>query len=385
MKAWAAIITGLFGLALAGAAPAESVKTEHVQAELAPETSAAAPGSTVYVALHQKIIPGWHTYWRNPGDTGQATTLTWTLPDGWKAGDIVWPTPGRYVTGPLMNYVYADEVYLPVPIEVPASAKPGSTASLKADVTWLVCKDICIPEQGKLSLSLPIANGSPVADPKAGAAIAKTLAEAPKPVGLKGAFRLSGGEIKLSVTGAALKGADISHAYFYPFDAGIIDHTKAQKAAAGPQGVSLELVPDPEFARTPKPAIAGVLSLGPGHDYEVSAKTGAPLAGAAGTTPMAETGGRGESAATSGASGLLAALGLAFLGGQPLPRALGRGSDLEHAGKVQARQQHDKRQHRHHGWRLQLEAPAHRLARRLGRNQGPGEGEEAQHHAYGKG
>ena len=316
MKAWAAIITGLLGLALASAASAAPVKTEHLQVELAPETTAATPGSTIYVALHQKIIPGWHTYWRNPGDTGQATTLNWTLPDGWKAGDIVWPTPGRYVTGPLMNYVYADEVYLPVPIEVPATAKPGSKVTLKADAMWLVCKDLCVPEQAKLSLDLPVIAGSSAPDPKFGAAIAKTLAEAPKPVGLKGAFSLTGGEIKLSMTGAALKGADVSHAYFYPFDAGVIDHTKAQKAATGPEGVSLELVPDPEFARTPKAAIAGVLSLGPGHDYEVSAKTGAALAGAAGTTPMGETGGKAAPAAGSeGATGLLAALGLALLGG----------------------------------------------------------------------
>ncbi|MEO6341120.1 MAG: protein-disulfide reductase DsbD domain-containing protein [Caulobacteraceae bacterium] len=317
MNAWTAIIAGLASLALATAAPAASVKTEHVQVELAPQTAAATPGGTIYVALHQKIVPGWHTYWRNPGDTGQATTLTWTVPAGWKAGEIVWPTPGRFVTGPLVNYVYANEVYLPVPIEVPASAKPGSSVTLKADVAWLVCKDICVPEQAKLSLDLPVVAGSSAPDAKFGAAIAKTLADAPKPVGLKGAFSLTGGEIKLSMTGAALNGADVSHAYFYPFEPGIIDHLKAQKAATGPQGVSLALVPDPEFVRTPKAAFAGVLSLGPGHDYEVSAKTGAALAGAAGTTPMAETGGKAGAAgaATSGASGLLAALGLALLGG----------------------------------------------------------------------
>ena len=64
----------------AGLAHAAPVKTQHVEAELLPQTTGAAPGSTLYVALRQKIVPGWHTYWRNPGDAGQATSITWTLP-----------------------------------------------------------------------------------------------------------------------------------------------------------------------------------------------------------------------------------------------------------------------------------------------------------------
>ncbi len=90
-------ILALLTLALAGlgAAPALSAPFDsgHVQVELVADQTAVAPGGMVHVALRQEIEPGWHTYWRNPGDSGQATTLAWTLPAGWYAGDIVWAPP----------------------------------------------------------------------------------------------------------------------------------------------------------------------------------------------------------------------------------------------------------------------------------------------------
>jgi DsbC/DsbD-like thiol-disulfide interchange protein len=129
-------------LAPAVAAP---VNSGHIEAELVSQENGAVPGSTVIVALRQKIADGWHTYWRNPGDSGEATKIGWTLPTGWKAGEIQWPAPHNLPIGPLMNYGYEGEVLLPVAIEVPANAKPGPN-TLKADVAFLVCKDLCIPE-----------------------------------------------------------------------------------------------------------------------------------------------------------------------------------------------------------------------------------------------
>jgi len=322
MRTWAiAILVALLGLAGTGAANAAPVKTEHLQVELAPQSTAATPGGTIFVALHQKIIPGWHTYWRNPGDTGLATTLDWTLPAGWKAGPIVWPAPGRYVLGSLMNYVYANEVYLPVPIEVPANAKPGPV-TLKAKASWLVCKDICIPEQADLTLTLPVAAATPAPNPTFGAAVAKTLADAPKPAGLKATYGLDKGALRISIAGAGVKGADVSRAYFYPYEPGIIEHIKPQKAGRGADGLTLALSPDPEF-KAPKGDISGVLVLGPGKSFEVTAKPGPALAGVEGVTPLAATGegsGGGGLAADGGSApslkgGLLAALGLAFVGG----------------------------------------------------------------------
>ena len=118
-------------------------RTERIEAELVPLSQWAAPGSTTVVAVRQKIAPGWHTYWRNPGDSGGAASLTWTLPAGVAADPILWPLPRRQRLMSLMNYGYSGEVLLPVPIHVPASARPGEVLTLTADALFLVCSDGC--------------------------------------------------------------------------------------------------------------------------------------------------------------------------------------------------------------------------------------------------
>src|SRR3990167_4039788 len=186
-------------------AMAQPVDTGHLIAELVARDATVTPGATTYVALRQKIDKGWHTYWRNSGDSGEATKVVWPLPAGWTAGDIVWPAPQRQPTGPLMNYGYHDEVLLPVPITVPASARPGETVTLKAAASFLVCADICIPEDAVLTITLPVADGLAQPDPKWGAAIARTLADAPAPAGLDAAFAKQGANLALAITRAAPK------------------------------------------------------------------------------------------------------------------------------------------------------------------------------------
>ena len=131
-----------------------------------------------------------------------------------------------------MNYVYTGGVYLPVPVSVPAGARPGQTVSLKAAASWLVCKDVCIPENANLSLDLPVAAGPAPLNPQ-GAAIAATLAAAPKSDGLTARFQPVGDSVKLFVAGAALKGADASHAYFYPYDGTVLEQASPQRVGAG--------------------------------------------------------------------------------------------------------------------------------------------------------
>ena len=115
IAAWIAALTLLCSVATM-AAP---VNSGNVEAELSSEVSSIKPGESFWVALRQVIRPGWHTYWRNPGDSGAPTKLTWVLPDGFSASGIHWPYPERVPYGPLMNFGYHDEVVLLVHITVP--------------------------------------------------------------------------------------------------------------------------------------------------------------------------------------------------------------------------------------------------------------------------
>src|SRR5947207_15834810 len=126
---WSAAI---LGIALAAALPASAAAPANgahpVTARLVPEAASMAPGTTLWVDLHLDIAPGWHTYWRNPGDAGLPTEIAWTLPADFSAGDIVWPVPERFVVEGLGNYGYRAAVVLLIPITVGQGVTLGETA-----------------------------------------------------------------------------------------------------------------------------------------------------------------------------------------------------------------------------------------------------------------
>ena len=139
----------------AAAAPAAVVVTEQVRAELvvhAPE--GLQPGKKAWLGLKLIHKPGWHTYWRNPGDSGLPTTLEWKLPERWQAGDLRWPVPNKLPIGPLMNHGFEGTLLLASPLQI----EPGASATAQADIAlradWLVCKDVCIPEGGDFRLKV---------------------------------------------------------------------------------------------------------------------------------------------------------------------------------------------------------------------------------------
>jgi len=271
----------------------------HVQASLVADQASVAPGGVVHVALRQVIQPGWHTYWRNPGDSGQATTLAWTLPKGWSAGDIIWAPPKKLPLPPLMDYGYEGEVLLPATITVPKDAAVGQSVTLKARADYLVCQQVCVPEGADLTLNLPVTAAS-TPDPVWSGPIQVALSMSPKPAGLKAAVT-AGAPLKLSITGDALKGANVADAYFFPFDSSAIDHAQPQAVTQGPDGLTLAMTPGLAF-KGAKPAdhMDGVLSVG-GKLYEVDAAAGPPLPGA--------------SAVAVDVAAILVAIGSAFIGG----------------------------------------------------------------------
>ena len=306
------ISTWLVVLALLtlGRAQAAMTNAGHVQLELIPRAASIAPGRTLYVALHEKIRPGWHTYWRNPGDAGEPPKLGWTLPAGWKAGEIVWPAPKRLPVGPLMDYGYEDEVWLPIPVTAPRTAAAGRPASLKAAVSILVCKDVCVPEDATLTLDLPVSAAPAPAD---NAQIGRALSDAPKGPPLAAALAVQPASLKVAVAAAALHGATAKDAYLYPYSSTVIDQPKPQLVERGPGGLTLTLQPGYAFKHGPRPTSLDGLLVVDGRLFAVHATPGPLPAAARGLgpiTPVKTSFGGGE-----GVIGLALAAGAAFLGG----------------------------------------------------------------------
>ena len=116
----------------------------NTRATLRLSANTAKPGDTIMAAVRLEMSPGWHTYWKNGGDSGGPTQIEWKLPAGITAGEIQWPTPEKYVTEGLTTYVYHGEAILLIPLTVDSTAKLAET-EIKAEVSWLECEKLCVP------------------------------------------------------------------------------------------------------------------------------------------------------------------------------------------------------------------------------------------------
>jgi thiol:disulfide interchange protein/DsbC/DsbD-like thiol-disulfide interchange protein len=148
-------------LALAAPAVAGPPASKHVQASLLAEVESLQPGHPFSVGIRLQMAEGWHTYWRNPADSGLPTRMTWRLPEGFQAGPLQWPVPRRLAAPPLMSYGYEGEVLLPVVITPPQTLSPGSEVRLAGRVDWLECQEACIPGRAELELVLPVRAEAP--------------------------------------------------------------------------------------------------------------------------------------------------------------------------------------------------------------------------------
>lgn len=127
----------------------------YVETEIIPEFNSIIAGQPLQLAITQKHMAGWHTYWKNPGDSGETISIEWTLPTDFKAGEILYPAPEKQPTGPLMNFGYGHDETLLTSIDVPQNLS-GENVTLTAKASWLVCSDICVPEQKDITLTLPV-------------------------------------------------------------------------------------------------------------------------------------------------------------------------------------------------------------------------------------
>jgi thiol:disulfide interchange protein DsbD len=141
-------------------AAAQTYTSAYSEVALISETKGVVRGKTAWLGLHIKTKPGWHTYWRNPGESGLATQIDWSLPGGLSVGGIQWPVPQKFKLGPVTSYGYKNEALLLVPLTVDSRIGTNGVAALTATANWLVCGDICVPERATFKLSLPVVDSN---------------------------------------------------------------------------------------------------------------------------------------------------------------------------------------------------------------------------------
>jgi DsbC/DsbD-like thiol-disulfide interchange protein len=152
------LMAGLVALSASGARAAS-----HVQATVMADASAVAAGKPFTLGVLLKVDPGWHIYWKNPGDAGLATKVIWTLPAGFSAGELQYPTPEKFVLpGNIVCYGYENSVMLLTRVTPGAGALPAEESRFSGKVSWLVCADVCIPGSQTVELSLPNSVPSPI-------------------------------------------------------------------------------------------------------------------------------------------------------------------------------------------------------------------------------
>lgn len=346
-------IAAVFAAMLAFAAPAmaqASAKSDHAEATLLLERSAATSSDPFLGALHLKLADGWHVYWKNAGDSGLPPSAAWANSPTVTVGEFRFPTPEAIPLATLMNYGYETEVTLPFEIKVAADVKPGEQITIGAKFDYLICADICIPEDVTLSTTLPIAV-APGTDNVASALIAATLPAIPVPLTGQATVQRSGDTFKIAAVDEGLAQAVTSARTlrFFPYGPDVLNPAP-QVVRFGPEGVSVEVKVSP-FASPGDVPVAGIIGIetadGVRRGWEVPATPGAIPAGVADTPFFGAA--APEAAPVMGVAELLITLGFAFLGGLVLnlmpcvlPVLTIKAAGLVHTA-------HDPKQSRAHG------------------------------------
>ncbi len=272
------------------------IKAPHLTVQLMNEEFAVYAPDWIDAGLYFKLEPGWHVYWKNAGDSGEPPKIDWMLPKGVNAEPMQFPAPKRLPLGPLMDFGYEDEVLFPIRLGVNSTFKPGSTVHLAAKVSWLVCREVCIPGKANLELDVPVVSSKPAGNGIVIALFKRFENAMPQllPDGTKAIFQPTPTGFRLAVE----TGKRETDGEFFPEDQDILDNPSPQKLTPTARGLILDLKKDSNLTANPA-QLKGVLEISGGRAYEIAAVPGKVAAAA---PPVS-------------LSLLLRTSGLAFLGG----------------------------------------------------------------------
>ncbi len=219
------------------------------------ETTGVAPGQTVWVGVRFTIREGWHIYWNGLNETGQPPEVKFHVPEGFRVGELVWPAPERHISeGEILDHVYERETLLLAPLTAPPDAETGSGVTITADLSWLVCRDVCIPERGRVSLSLPVVSADRLKPGSEAETFRRFRELVPKPLPPEIKVRIRHDLALIEVPGA-------SFLEFYPGPDSLPLANPIQDAAGKGTTLSLRLGSPTDDRKHLKPRLSGILMV----------------------------------------------------------------------------------------------------------------------------
>jgi len=246
------------------ALPARTLHGHNIQIALLSNVKSVVPGQPFYLAVRLKPDHGWHSYWRNPGDVGLPTRITWDLPGGGTAGPILWPPPERVPYQNFVNYGYDGSALLLTRITPPGDAVPGSAWPVTAEVNWLICRDICIPGSGKVALTLQVSNTGTAVPSRWASTIEAARRQLPQTLeNTKARFHLDDNLIidLPDTNGRIAAGARLR---FFPVDPDLVDNSAAPVFDREAGHIRIKVPRSPDFSGTPPDDFQGLLLAGHG-------------------------------------------------------------------------------------------------------------------------
>lgn len=249
----ACLVCGVMSFALGTAAAPQPI----AKAELLVEQRMIAPGEPFLVGLRLTLAEGWHTYWRNPGDSGMALAIDWHLPPGFSHGPLEWPTPEVFRSAAAVTYGFKRHLLVLTTVTPPVELPIGTSIEVRATAEWLVCREICVPEMAELVVPLRV-GASAVEDLRSKTAFTQARALMPIVSPWPATYRLDQRRVQLAIDVGSDASVDGASARFYPYAGATIEHGAEQTARVdgGRLWLEMKLADGAEVAPQP---LSGVI------------------------------------------------------------------------------------------------------------------------------
>jgi DsbC/DsbD-like thiol-disulfide interchange protein len=257
------VLAGAMWLVLPTIASSENPADEHVRVELVSAKDAIVPNQQLWVGIRFNLQEGWHTYWVNPGDSGEPPRIDWELPAGFQVGPLQWPYPTRLPIPPFLDFGYERQVLLSVGLRPPSGLTEGTSERIAAHIHYLVCRDVCIPGQKELVLLLPVKNRAVASSDFPLFDATRERLPRPTPETWKISATSTGGEFLIRLRIGRLA----TNPEFFPIDPEQIENAAPQNATEIPGAILLHLKKSNHLLK-PISRIQGVMVVS-GTAYQV--------------------------------------------------------------------------------------------------------------------